>query len=140
LREQEFKLALIRVTRAASAYTHELATLIAETSRIVSQPTEQERDDALKPISKQISALVHDLNAEVQGAHMLTNSDELHDALDKVTDTAMKGPQFEVLYRNYAVKGTTPSPALLYMVMADLHRVVGDVRRLAGRLLVTGFD
>lgn len=83
-REQEFKLALIRVSRAASAYIHELATLVAETPGIVTLPTRQVRDDALKPISKQLGALALDLSAEISGAHMLTNNDQLHDALDVV--------------------------------------------------------
>ena len=141
LLEQEFKLALIRVTRAASAYTHALATLIAETPRIISGTTRQERDDALKPISKELAAAVHDLNAEISSAHMLTNNDQLHDALDRITATAMKGPKAELDFRNTAVMaGQHPNEAPIFMVMQELHQVIGDVRRLAGGILVTGMD
>ena len=137
-REQEFKLALIRVSRAASAYIHELATLVAETPRIVTLPTRQERDDALKPISKQLGALALDLSAEISGAHMLTNNDQLHDALDVVNDAALKGPRSEIDYRNSAVwEGQVPNQAPIFMVMDELPRVIGDARRLAGELLVT---
>lgn len=140
LLEQEFKLALIRVSKAASAYTHELATLIAETSRFLKQPTQQGRDDALKPISKQLGARAHDLTAEISGAHMLTNNDDLHAALDRVTAAAIKGPASELTYKNTVVSGKTPNPAPLFMVMEELPRVIGDARRLAGRMLVTGWN
>jgi hypothetical protein len=129
------------VSRAAGACTHELATLVAETSRIVNGPTRQERDDALKPISKQIAARVHDLSAEIWGAHMLTNNDQLHDALDRINAAALKGPEAEMAYRNTAVNhGNTPMATPIFMAMEELQRVIGDAGRLAGRLLVTGSD
>jgi hypothetical protein len=141
LREQEFKLALIRVSRAATAYTHELATLVAETSRIVSLSTRQERDDALKPISKKLGALADDLHIEISGAHMLTNNEQLHATLDRITATGMQGPMAEVNFRNIAVmEGQTPNPAPIFMVQQALQQVIGETRRLAGDLLVTGWD
>lgn len=141
LREQEFKLALIRVSRAASAYTHQLATLVAETPRILSGTSRQERDDALKPISKQLGALVQDLAAEISGAHMLTNNDELHNAVDRINVAALKGPPAEIDFRNTAVMaGQHPNEAPIFMVMEELQRAIGDARRLAGRLLVTSWD
>lgn len=103
LREQEFKLALIRVSRAASAYTHELATMVEQTGRVVNMPTRQERADALRPISKKLGALAEDLSVEISGAHMLTNNDELHNALDAVNAAAMSGPLSESNFRNTVI-------------------------------------
>ncbi|MEE2851449.1 MAG: hypothetical protein VX424_02210 [Actinomycetota bacterium] len=141
LREQEFKLALIRVSRAANAYAHELATLVAETPRILSGTSRQDRDDALKPISKQLAVLASDLTAEISGAHLLTNNNQLHNALDRVTAAALNGPKAESDFRNTTVMaGQQPNETPIFMVMAELQRVIGDTRRLAGALLVTGMD
>lgn len=103
LREQEFKLALIRVSRAATAYTHELATLVETGSRVVAMSQRQERADALRPVSKRLGALMDDLSVEIAGAHMLTNNDRLHDALDRVNAEAMRGPEGEIQYRNTVI-------------------------------------
>ena len=41
---------------------------------------------------------------------MLTNNDQLHDALDVVNDAALKGPRSEIDYRNSAVwEGRVPT-------------------------------
>ncbi|BBY74337.1 hypothetical protein MPRF_12360 [Mycolicibacterium parafortuitum] len=141
LREQEFKLALIRVSRAATAYTHELATLVETGSRVVAMSQRQERADALRPVSKRLGALMDDLSVEIAGAHMLTNNDRLHDALDRVNAEAMRGPEGEIQYRNTVIMaGQVGNEAPLFMAMEALHRVIGDARRLAGEVLVTGWD
>jgi rRNA maturation endonuclease Nob1 len=139
LQEQEFKLALIRVSRAASAYTHELATLVAETQRILTLPTRQERDDAIKPIAKKMNLVSHDLAIEVSGAHMLTNNDQLHAALDQITGAATDALVRANEYENTVIMAVeTPNAAPIYMAMEAINRVVGDAIRLAGELLVTG--
>jgi hypothetical protein len=140
LQEQEFKRALIRVSRAASLYTQELATLVSETNRVVGLSTRQERDDALKPVSRRLGALVVDLGMEITGAGMFTNSDELRKALDRVTEQALAGPVAEIDFRNTAtMAGQTPNQAPIFMVMDRLPRVIGEVRALAAKLLVTGW-
>lgn len=141
LREQEFKLALIRVSRAASAYTHELATLVAETQRITSLSTRQERDDAIKPIAKRMNLASHDLGLEVGGAHMLTNNDLIHSSLDPIMEAATEATTAAHEYENTVIMaGQSPNPLAIYMAMEKVNRVVGDARRLAGELLVTGWD
>jgi serine/threonine protein kinase len=79
--------------------------------------------------------------AEISSAHLLTNNDELHDALDRVTAAALNGPEAETNFRRAAIwEGQPPIPAPIFMVMEELQRVIGAARRLAGRLLVTSWD
>lgn len=140
-REQEFKLALNRISRAASAYTYELATLIEETPRIVALSSRQERVDALRPISKKLGALVHDLGNEIQGAHLLTDNDHLHDALDRINITAQNGPISEIAYRNEATyQGQVPSQVPFFQLMDQLPGAITDASRLAAQLLTTGWE
>lgn len=141
LREQEFKLAVIRVSRAASAYTHELATLVAETQRIITLSTRQERDDAIKPIAKKMNIASHDLAIEVSGAHTLTNNEQIHSSLDPIMREAAKASLGVNDYENTVIMaGETPNAAPIFMAMEAINRAVGDVTRLAGKLLVTGWD
>ena len=141
LREQEFKLALIRVSRAANAYTHELATLIEEGRRAAELPEKRDREDALLANSKKLGVLAEDFALEVQGAHMLTNKDELHDALDRVNAAGLAGPYAEMAVRNPIIQeGRFPEPIPIFQVMSQLQHVLGDARRLAGDLLDTGWD
>lgn len=141
LREQEFKLALIRVSRAANAFTHELATLIEQGRRVVKMQSRQEREDALLPISERLDLLAQDVALEINGAHMLTINDQLHEALDNVNVTVLEGPQVEMAFRDAIINaGQTPNPGPVIRLMARVQGVLGDTRRLAGRLLVTGWD
>lgn len=140
-REQEFKLALNRISRAASAYTYELATLIEETPRIVTLSTRQERVDAFRPVSKKLGALVHDLANEIQGAHLLTNNDRLHNALNRIAATAENGPRSEIAYRNEATyQAQVPNQVPIFQLMDRLPRVITDASRLAAELLTTGWE
>lgn len=141
VQEQEFKLALIRVSRAANAYTQGLATLIAETNRIIALPSRQERDDALKPISKELATLLLDVSAETTGAGFFTNNPQLHDALDDITQAAIRGPEAEMNYRNHLTfRGEMPNQAPIFMAMEGLPQAIGNARRLAGQLLTTGWS
>lgn len=141
LREQEFKLALIRVSKAQSAYTHELATLLSETQLIIGLATRQERDDAIKPIAKKMNLASHDLALEVAGAHMLTNNDQIHSSMDPILMAATEATTAANEYENTIIMaGQTPDAVPIYMAMEKLNRAVGDARRLAGEVLVTGWD
>jgi hypothetical protein len=141
LSEQEFKVAMTRVARAASSFTHELATLVSETQRIVALPTRQERDDEIKPIARRMNLASHALTIEISGAHMLTNNDQLHTALDPILEAGVAATLSANEYENTVIMaGETPNAVPVYMAMEEMNRVVGDASRLAGRLLVTGWD
>lgn len=141
LREQEFKLALIRVSKAASAYTHELATLLAEAQHIITFSTRQERDDAIKPIAKKMNLAARDLSLEVAGAHMLTNIDAIHSSMDPIMAAAVECTTAANDYENTIImSGQTPNAVPVYMAMERINNAVGDARRLAGEVLVTGWN
>lgn len=141
LREQEFKLALIRVSKAASAYTHELATLMAETQRLITLGTRQERDDAIKPMAKKRNLAAADLSLEVAGAHMLTNNEMIHTSMDPIMEAAVACTTAAGEYENTIIRsGTTPNQLPVYMAMERINNAVGDARKLAGTVLVTGWN
>lgn len=141
LREQEFKVAMTRVARAASSFTHELATLLSETQHIVALPTRQERDDAVKPIARRMNLASHTLAIEISGAHMLTNNDQLHASLDPILQAGINGTVSANEYENTMIMaGETPNAVPIISAMEAINRVVGDANRLAGQLLVTGWD
>lgn len=139
--EQEFKLALIRVSKAASAYSHELATLVAETQRICQMTMRQERDDAMKPIAKKRNLAVHDLNLEVAGAHMLTNNDSIHAAMDPIVQAGLEGTIAADEYEHVIIfTGQLPNQYPIFSAMEKISSAVGDARQLVGKKLVTGWD
>jgi hypothetical protein len=141
LREQEFKLALIRVSKAINAYTHELATLTEQGSRAVDLREKQDREDALLAVSEKLGTLLVDVSLEIQGAHMLTRNDDLHGALDDVNAAMMFGPQAEVAFRNAVIaQGRLPQPNPIPFAQKRMQEVIGNARRLAGELLDTGWD
>lgn len=141
LREQEFKRALIRVSRAASAYTHELATLIEDGRRVAELPERSERVDALRPISKQLGLLAQAFVIEITGAHMLTQDHVLHEALNAVNFAALGGPPVEMAFRSPIInEGRMPEPSQLFQVMSSVQTALGQARQLAGDRLHTGWD
>lgn len=140
LSEQEFKVAMTRIARAASAFTHELATLIAETQRIIGLVGRQARDDEIKPIARRMNLAAQALTIEISGAHMLTNNDQLHAALDPIVAAGARGVIAANDYENTVImSGQTPNAVPVYMSMEEINRAVGDATRLAGQLLVTGW-
>jgi multidrug efflux pump subunit AcrA (membrane-fusion protein) len=141
LREQEFKLALIRVSRAVNLYTHELATLIEQGRRVAELPEKREREDALHPLSKRLGLLVKDVSLEISGAHMLTQNDRLHEALNAVNAVTIRGVEAEVEVRGPIIdEGVMPNPAPIFQFMDAIQTVLGQVRELAGNLLITGWQ
>jgi hypothetical protein len=141
LREQEFKLALIRVSRAVSAFTHMLATLTEEGQRVAKFDSRQEREDALLPTSEKLNLLSSDIVIEVSGAHMLTRNDTLHEALNAVVSAAMGGPAAEMAIRDAVInRGRMPEPNPVPRVQARLQAAIGNARQMAGDLLDTGWD
>ena len=141
LREQEFKLALIRVTRAVNAVTHMLATLTEEASRVVDIPDRQDREDALLAISEKLGILIQDVVVEVSGAHMLTQNDALHEALNQVLAAVMSTPIAEMAIRDVVIqRARMPQPNPVPRAQQAMQAAVGDARQMAGDLLVTGWD
>jgi hypothetical protein len=141
LREQEFKLALIRLSRAANLYTHELATLIEQGRRVSELPGRRQREDALLPLSKRLGLLAKDVSLEISGAHMLTQNDTLHEALNAVNAVTIRGVEAEVEVRAPIIdRGVVPNPAPTFQFMDAIQTVLGQVRQLAGDLLVTGWE
>ncbi|OHU45485.1 hypothetical protein BKG81_23850 [Mycobacteroides chelonae] len=145
IREQDFKNALIRITKAASAYTHELATLLELGRRVVKMPADQ-RGDALHDVSKQLGRYVQDFSIEIAGGHMLTQDDEIHEALNRVNAAVLLGPQAEIRFRNVvidgesAVRDVTNAAAPIFMAMEAIQTRLGEARQLAGDKLITGWD
>jgi hypothetical protein len=141
LREQEFKLALIRVTRAVNAYTHTLATLTEEGRRLTKLPERQEREDALLPTSEELNLRASDIVIEVSGAHMLTRNDALHEALNGVVQAALGGAAAETAIRDAVINNSRmPEPNPVPRVQAKLQAAIGNARQMAGDLLDTGWD
>lgn len=140
-REQEFKVAVTRVARAVSSYTHELATLISRTRAIVALPTREERDDAVAPIAKSLNLATHVITIEIAGARMLTNNEQLQTALDPILHAGVVSVANADEYENILIiGGQTPNEAPIYSVMEALNAAVGNVTKLAGQLLLTGWD
>jgi hypothetical protein len=145
IREQDFKNALIRITRAAGAYTHELATLLELGRRVIKMPADQ-RGDALHDVNKQLGRYVQDFSIEIAGAHMLTQDDEIHEALNRVNAALLLGPQAEIPFRNVAIDGAsrerdvTNAAAPIFMAMDAIQTRLGEARQLAGDKLITGWD
>lgn len=141
LREQEFKLALIRVSRAVNLYTHELATLIEQGRRVAELPEKREREDALLPLSKRLGLLAKDTSLEINGAHMLTQNDTLHEALNAVNAVSIRGVEAEMQVRGPIIdRGVMPNAAPIFQFMDAIQKALGHVRQLAGDLLVTGWE
>lgn len=141
LREQEFKLALIRVSRAVNDYTHELATLVEQGRRVAKLTEKAEREDALLSLSKQLGSLAKDIQLEVSGARMFTRSDQLQEALNGVLAAVMHGPEAEIGFRQGVInRGQMPAPIAIFRAMEMMQQAVGAARQLAGDLLATGWD
>ena len=143
LREQEFKLALIRVSRAINDYTLELAILIEQGHKVVTMPERQEREDALAPASKKLGSLLKDVQLEISGAHMFTRNTALHNSLDAVNATTMLGSHAEAMFREAVINISTMPRSVadaIFQAMTTMQTATGNVRRLAGELLDTGWD
>ncbi|MGV0159883.1 hypothetical protein ACRU3B_10645 [Mycobacterium colombiense] len=145
IREQDFKNALIRITRAAGAYTHELATLVETGRRAVKEPPNQ-RSGALHDVSRQLGRYVQDFSIELAGAHMLTQNDDIHEALNRVNAAMMGGPYAEIGFRDVVMRAAstdrdvTAAARQIFSAIEELQTRLGEARQLAGDILNTGWD
>lgn len=141
LREQEFKMAMIRITRTINAVTHTLATLSEDAKRAVDIPERKGREDALLLVSKTLDLAVQDVQAEVSGAHMLTRNDNLHEALNRVLQATLGAPAAEMAVRAPVInQGRMPTPNPIPRAMSAMQTAVGNARQMAGDLLDTGWE
>lgn len=140
LREQEFKLALIRVSKAISAYCHDLATLVEQGNRAAKLEDKTAREDALLSVSKELGLRVHDVSLEIAGAHMFTQNDDLHEALNLVNRAMLLGPKAEISFRQSVMRGGIPNPAPIFIAQTAVQEAIGDTRQMAGDLLHTGWE
>lgn len=143
VREQEFKLALIRVSRAVNDYTLELAKLTERGRKVVTMPEKQEREDALAPSSKKLDTLLKNMQLEISAAHMFTRKKALHDSLDAVNATTVLGSHAEVMFREAVIRNcamTRPVSEAIFRAMTTMQTATGNIRRLAGELLETGWE
>lgn len=143
LREQEFKLALIRVSRAVNDYTLELSKLTEQGHKVVTMPEKQEREDALAPSSKKLDSLLKNMQLEISAAHMFTRNKALRDALDAMNATTVLGSHAEVMFREAVIRNCTmsrPVAEAIFRAMTTMQTATGNIRRLAGELLETGWE
>lgn len=141
LREQEFKMAMIRITRAINTVTHTLATLSEDAKRAVDIAERDGREDALLFVSKTLDLAVQDVQAEVSGAHMLTRNDDLHEALNRVIRATLGAPMAEMTVRRPVInERRLPTPDPIPQAMSAMQTAVGAARQLAGDLLDTGWE
>lgn len=146
IREQDFKNALIRITRAAGAYTHELATLLELGKKLAKLQGGRRRTDDLHDVSKQLGRYVQDFSIEIAGAHMLTQDDEIHEALNRVNAALLLGPEAEIVFRNAlaepnnGVPQVTAAAGPISMAMHEIQARLGEARQLAGDRLIAGWD
>lgn len=128
-----------------AAYTQELATLLEQGRRVVRIPADQ-RADALLDVSKQLGRYVQDFNIELAGAHMLTQDDEIHEALNRVNAALMLGPEGEIAFRDAVmnpvseVRDATRAAAPIFMAMQEIQTRLAEARQLAGDKLIAGWD
>lgn len=143
LREQEFKLALLRVSRAVNDYTLELSKLTEQGHKVVTMPEKQEREDALSPSSKKLDSLLKNMQLEISAAHMFTRNKVLRDSLDAMNATTVLGSHAEVMFRESVIRNCTmsrPVAEAIFRAMTTMQTATGNIRRLAGELLETGWE
>jgi len=143
LREQEFKLAVIRVSRAVNDYTLELSRLTERGHKVVTMPEKQEREDALAANSKKLDSLLKNMQLEISAAQMFTRNKALHDSLDAVNATTVLGSHAEAMFREAVIRNCTMPRSVaeaIFRAMTTMQTATGNIRRLAGDLLETGWE
>ena len=82
-----------------------------------------------------------DLTIEVEGVRMLTKSTEIHAAMDSILKTSAHCIGVVDEYQSTLEKGGRKAdPSAMVSAALRLSKVVSDARRLAGEVLVTGWD
>lgn len=138
--EQLQKQAMIEVSRSIGAHTRMLAMLWTEGARCLHYDDRDEREKAMNAIFEQISHVVTDVSVELDNAHLLSQDDRLHHALDRVNEAVLMAIQVAEEVHTDVVNGrkieSNPIPA----VQRLLHERATEARRLAWSLLRTGLE
>lgn len=138
LHEQMQKQAMIEVSRAVGAQTRMLATLWSEGARVLGNDDRDVREQAMNAIFEQISQVVNDVGVELDNAHLLSEDDRLHRALDQVNEAVLMGIRVAEEVHAEVVEGRAPQPNPIPAVQRLMHERASEARRLAWALLRTG--
>lgn len=140
LLEQLQKQAMIEVSRSIGAHTRMLATLWSEGARCLHLDDRDEREKAMNGIFEQISHVVTDVSVELDNAHLLSQDDRLHLALDRVNEAVLMAIQVAEDVHASVVDGRKPKSNPIPAVQRLLHERATEARRLAWSLLRTGLE
>ncbi|MDV3130020.1 hypothetical protein M1247_34310 [Mycobacterium sp. 21AC1] len=140
LHEHMQKQAMIEVSRAVGAQTRMLATLWSEGARVLGNDDRDVREQAMNAIFEQISQVVNDVGVELDNAHLLSEDDRLHQALDQINEAVLMGIRVAEDVHAEVVEGRTPQPNPIPAVQRLMHERASEARRLAWALLRTGLS
>ncbi|MGV0741405.1 hypothetical protein [Mycolicibacterium sp. XJ870] len=140
LLEQLQKQAMIEVSRSVGAHTRMLATLWSEGARSLHIDDRDEREKAMNAIFGQISHVVNDVSVELDNAHLLSQDDRLHHALDRINEAVLMAIQVAQELHADVIDGRAPESNPIPAVQRLLQERSAEARRLAWSLLRTGLD
>jgi hypothetical protein len=135
LLEQQQKQAIIEVSRAVSAHTYALATLWNQAASILRLKDRDKREQAMDPIFEQIGQVVNDFSVELANAHLLTEDDRLHAALNRVNDAALMAIEVAEEMHTAVVEGEAPESNPIPSIQRLMQQRTAEARHLAWELL-----
>jgi hypothetical protein len=138
--ELQQKQAMIDVSRAVSAHTRMLATLWNQGASILRIDDRDERERAMAPIFEQIGQVVNDFSVELANAQLLVRDDDLHEALDRVSEAVLMAIRVAEDVHVAAVEGRALHPSPIPPVQRLMQNRAAEARRLAWDLLRTSLD
>lgn len=138
--EQLQKQAMVEVSRAVGAHTRMLATLWSEGARVLGNEDREVREAAMNAIFQQIGQVVDDVTVELDNAHLLSEDDRLHQALEQVNEAVLMAIRVAEEVHTDVVEGRTPESNPIPAVQRLMHQRATEARRLAWALLRTGLE
>lgn len=138
--EQLQKQAMVEVSRAVGAHTRMLATLWSEGARVLGNEDREAREAAMNVIFQQISQVVDDVTVELDNAHLVSEDDRLHQALEQVNEAVLMAIRVAEEVHTDVVEGRTPESNPIPAVQRLMHQRATEARRLAWALLRTGLE
>lgn len=138
--EQLQKQAMVEVSRAVGAHTRMLATLWSEGARVLGNEDREAREAAMNVIFQQISQVVDDVTVELDNAHLVSEDDRLHQALEQVNEAVLMAIRVAEEVHTDVVEGCTPESNPIPAVQRLMHQRATEARRLAWALLRTGLE
>jgi hypothetical protein len=139
-REQDFKMALIRVNRASESYTFELYDLTWEGEKIVDLPKD-ERASALEAFERRFAQCRSGIHEELSNASVLTSETRLLDAVHRVREATSLASIHEHRIRvDLLERDIPPEHAAFDVVHNSLKNSIKAAQKLADELFVTSSD